>query len=119
MSDVLKEISKILDEGLVRNEIDFDARNRSGNYLSIKHPNKRRIIFTHYFEKGYIQAMIRKNKPPEGIEKEYGIKGTVHRKEYIKTHYILNIPITPDMLINGKYTIQDKKDFFIDIAEDR
>ena len=43
-------------------------------------------------------------------------EGEVWDKNYkSKTHYVFNIPLRNGK-INGKYTLQDRKDFFIDIA---
>ena len=125
-SDVLHEISRILTEGNIEHYIDPKVKRFTGNepYIGI-FQSKRKRLFIHFFEDDFIEAITLNNLPPEEIEKRYGIKGEVSirdRHYYSAKSYLLEIQITrnaENKLINNKYTLQDKKDFFIDIAKVR
>jgi hypothetical protein len=122
-SDVLHEISRILAEGNIENYIDPKVKAFNGKrpYIGIFQSSHKRF-FIHFFEDDFIEAITPKYLSPEEIEKRYGIKGEVSmgdRHYYSAKNYLFEIQITrnaENKLINNKYTLQDKKDFFIDIA---
>ena len=122
-SDVLHEISRILTEGNIEHYIDSKVKKFNGKrpYIGI-FKSKLKRCFIHFFEDDFIEAITPKNLPPEEIEKRYGIKGEVsinNRHYYSAKLYLFEIQITrnaENKLINNKYTLQDKKEFFIDIA---
>ena len=120
-TDVLKEISKILTEGNVKNYIDPTVKTLAGNYLGIFR-SKHKLLFTHFYEDDFIEAVTPNYLPPEEVEREYGIKGevSIRDKHYRSAnHYLFAIQLTKNednKLINNKYTLKDTKDFFIDIA---
>ena len=66
-------------------------------------------------ELGKIKQSITKSK----IKTKYGIDGYGYvNYENARNHYPFFIPLE-NGLLNGKYTIPEKKNFFIDIARER
>ena len=119
VSNIMKEISAILTEAKIDHYIDPQIKRFDGNkpYFGI-YRSPKRLFFTHSFERGLVQAITPKKLTPKKIERIYGIngKGDIWNKNYgSKTHYVLDIPIKNEKL-NGKYKVDSKKTFFIDLA---
>jgi hypothetical protein len=120
-SYILKDISRILLEARIKHYIDPEVKRFGGSnpYLGIFR-HKRCLFFTHYYEDGYIQAITPKIMPPKKIKELFGIEGEDNWGDVYRSraYYVLDIPLTTDKL-NGKWTIQDKRDFFVTIATNR
>lgn len=118
---ILKDISRILTEEGIKHYIDLEVKRFGGSrpYLGIFR-HKRCLFFTHYFEDGYIQAIVPKTMPPQKIKQVYEVDGKDNWADFVgyKRHYVLDIPLSNDKL-NGKWTVQDKRDFFVTIATNR
>ncbi len=118
MTELLKEISDLLEIAGIPNYIDTDEKFFSGDRYIGVYRNKKCLYFTHLFDKDYLQAICHRKISPENIESKYGIKveGDPKDKFYrSKSHYVLDLPLRND-LINGKFKIHHKRDFFIDMA---
>jgi hypothetical protein len=118
---ILEDISRILSEAGVKHYIDPEVKRFGGRrpYLGIFR-HKRCLFFTHYFEDSYIQAICPKVMPPKKIKELFDIEGDDNWGDAYrsKTHYVLDIPLSNSKL-NGKWTIQGKRDFFVTIATNR
>jgi len=117
--EILNNISEILDKRNINHYVDPKIKTYDGSkpYLGI-YRSPKRLFFTYYYKHDYLQAIAPKKMTPEKIKIMYRIdgEGEVWDKNYkSKTHYVFNIPLRNGK-INGKYTLQDRKDFFIDIA---
>jgi hypothetical protein len=120
-SHILKDISRILSDAGIKHYIDPEIKLFGGKrpYLGIFR-HKRCLFFTHYFEDSYIQAICPKIIPPKKIKDLFGIEGEDKWGDSYrsKTHYVLDIPLVNDKL-NEKWTVQCKRDFFVEIATNR
>ena len=120
-SHILKAVSRILTESGIGHYIDPEVKKfgRNRPYLGIFR-HGRCLFFTHYYEDGYIQAITPKIMPPKKIKELFDIEGEDNWGDDYrsKAYYVLDIPLMKDKL-NGKWTIQDKKDFFVTIATNR
>jgi hypothetical protein len=135
MTGIIEQISKVLTEAGVEHTCDPKIKNwKTKSYGPFKFPEgtsyyrihnkKNYTIVSHYFEVGvdYLGITVPKIWPPDEILKKYGLEGgnpDPEEKVYkVKKHYYFII-LLKNGLLNGKYSIQEKKDFFIDIARMR
>ena len=120
-SHILRDICRVLVEANIKHYVDPEIKRfgRNRPYTGIFR-HKRCLFFTHYYEDGYIQAITPKIMPPKKIKELFGIEGEDNWGDGYrsKDYYVLDIPVIIDKL-NGKWTIQDKRDFFVTIATNR
>lgn len=119
MTEIIEQISKVLMEAGVEHYCDpvLKAPDTYSAYYRI-HNKRNHNILGHVLSNDQVYATVRKNKPLARNKDLYGIDGKeITYKGYAK-HYLLAVPVI-NGLINGKYTINRKKAFFIDIARER
>jgi len=120
-SRLLGRISEILSQACISHYIDPKIKRFSSNrpYLGI-YRTKRSLLFTHYYEDSYMQAIIPKITPPEEIRNLFGIQGKDRWGENYKskTHYVFDIPVRNEKL-NGRWIVEEKAEFFVQIAQGR
>jgi hypothetical protein len=120
-SPILAEISGILSQAGIAHYIDPKIKRFGTNrpYLGIFATRSARL-FIHYYDDGYIQAVVPKLMPPETIKEIFAIEGEDKQGENYNSrlYYVLDIPVENDKL-NGKWTIQEKRDFFVEMAQRR
>jgi hypothetical protein len=120
-SRVLGRISNILSQAGISHFIDPKIKRFGSNrpYLGI-YKTTRRLLFTHYYEHSYIQAIIQRITSPDDIRNVFGIEGEDNwgSNYKSKTHYVFDIPLMNEKL-NGKWTVKEKADFFVHIAQGR
>jgi hypothetical protein len=121
-TEVINAIRKILDDYKIAHYVDYKEKAWGGDYYVGIYKNPTRLLFAHTYNRHNIGAITPLKLSPELIEKKYKINGTQTLYDPPSpTHYILFIPLEKGSndkeLINGKYTIEDKSDFFSDIAK--
>jgi hypothetical protein len=118
MHSIIKEISKVLLAEKVEHYPDpiLKAPDTHQEYYRI-HNKRGHNIFSFFIVNDKLHSIVIKSKPPARIKELYGIIGKKVPFKY-KNHYIFEVPIEHG-LINGKHSISEKKEFFIDIARER
>jgi len=119
-TEIIRAIDKVLTDKKIPHYIDDKVKSWDGiDYIGIK-KSPRRLFFLHYFRDRLIEAIVPLSLDPEAIKLQYGIKGKQKFYDTPSQHYILMIPIAKSLndheLINGKFSIEEKSDFFCDIA---
>lgn len=126
VTTLLDEISLALNEAGVEHFIDAQVKRFDGNkrYISIK-KSPHRILFTDFFEHGYLQAIAPLDLSPQDVQRMYNIgseKDAANEFSPYPHHYILRMPYTVadgKALLNGTFEVHEKKQFFIDVAKRR
>jgi len=117
-SKLIKQIEDILNKAGVENYCDWILKNDE-YYAIFQKESWRKMYFLHSLTKNYIGANVRRYRTPDKIKLKYGIDGYGYvNYENAKNHYPFFIPLK-NGLLNGKYTIPEKRNFFIDIARGR
>jgi hypothetical protein len=120
-SRILRRISAILSQAGISHYVDPKIKRFASNrpYLGI-YKTRRCLLFTHYYQDSYIQAIIPKITSPGDIRNVFGIEGEDNWGDNYKskTHYVFDIPLMNEKL-NGKWTVEDKAYFFVQIAQGR
>jgi hypothetical protein len=112
-SEIIEQISKVLHDEGVEHKCDQILPIKAEYRISLKRKN----LFSHVVGKNQIDVIVRKTKTPDKINALYGIEGKDLDRGVYKNHYFFAIPLM-NGLINGKYSILQKKEFFIDIAKE-
>lgn len=120
MTEILQQISAVLEENGIPYNLDPRIKNYSGNYYGI-FKDKKHLYVTHYFEKDFIAVLTPRHITPEKIKATYGIECEGDPKNttsYTGNYYGIKITLRKGLL-NGQYSIADKKKFFIEITKKR
>ncbi len=121
-SHILKAVSIVFSYARIKHYIDPEIKRFGGSRPDLWiFRYKKCLFFTHYYEDSFIQAITPKIMPPKKIKKLFDVKkednwwGDNYRS---KAHYVLDIPLSNNKL-NGRYTMQDKREFFVTITNNR
>ena len=122
MTEILLQIRAVLEEnGTIRYLVGQHMPNYGGNYYGI-YKHKKCLYAAHYFEKNFIAVLTPRRLYPEEIKATYGIECEGDPGNFTsytsRTHYGIKIPLL-NGLLNGQFSIADKRDFFIKITKMR
>lgn len=120
MTEILQQISAVLEENGIPHYLDEQKKNYSGDYYGI-YKNRRCLYLLHNIDKNFIAVITPRSLSPEEIRATYGIEcerdqEDTHYKSI--THYVLRIHLR-NGLLTGQFRIADKKHFFIKITRMR
>jgi hypothetical protein len=121
MTELLRQISELLTTSGIHNFPKEEKTCRVGIYFGI-YKHEKCLYFTHYHHDNFMEAITPRRLSPDDIEARYDIRGEGDPEDYVsyrsKTHYVLKLPLT-NGLLNGRFTIPEKRDFFVEIAKMR
>jgi hypothetical protein len=117
-SPILRKISRILTQIGFQHYIDWRVKKlKNGRRLLCFYKRPHRLLFAHYFDDYILQVVTPKRFSIDKIRAIYGIEGydILGQDFRLKSHYFLDISLL-DGKLNGKFAVEEKKTFFIDIA---
>jgi len=121
MTDLLRQISELLTTAGIRHSFKEMKTCWVGRYFGI-YKHEKCLYFTHYIAGNFLEAITPRRLSPDEIEAQYDIRCEGNPEDYksylSKTHYVLKLPLR-NGLLNGRFSISEKQDFFVAIAEMR
>lgn len=124
MTPILKEIDRIYEKGGISHYLDQKLKSRNdakygSNYYGIyTNENCRFLLVLDHFDKKWLLVTTPNQLSPDLIKTRYGLEGEGDPNTGLVRHYYLWISYDNELL-NNRFSIKDKRNFFSEMARMR